>query len=233
MLKLESRYRQIRQQVENFRDFPDAEQAKSRALFELQDNVARPRRFDVWTCLAGLPLPNKLTESFQQISQQVRTLLPGQVRFYEVMPENYHWEVFIIKRPLEEVPVEQLTDAGDIFRGIFSQESPFQIRYGGFLVTPDGTVLVQGIGEFDRLRHKLRSAIPFASPKQSQLGHISLGRILDPVGEETFSQLKQMVRDSQHQVYGDWEIAEVKYVYERQWYMEDREIIETWPLIDN
>jgi hypothetical protein len=38
-----------------------------------------------------------------------------------------------------------------------------------------------------------------------------------------------MVKDSQNQFYGDWEIREVKYVHERQWYMEDREIIATLP----
>ena len=233
MSKIESRYQQIRQKVDELTDFPDAEQAKSRALFDLIDlknGVVRPRRFDVWTCLAGLPLPHELTQSFQEIARQVENLLPPQVIFYQVIPANYHWEVFIIKRPTEQIYLENLTKAVDILREIFSKESPLHIAYRGFLVTPDGTLLVQGTGEFDRLRQKLREAIPFASSKQSQLGHISLGRILDPLGEEKFCQLKQMVRDSQNEVYGEWAITEVKYIYERQWYMEDKEVIANLPL---
>lgn len=45
MLNLESRYQQIRQTVENLRDFPEGEQAKSLALFTFEDRVARPRCF--------------------------------------------------------------------------------------------------------------------------------------------------------------------------------------------
>lgn len=230
MLTLESRYQQIRQKLDALSDFPNAEQAKSRALFDLEDRAVRPRRFEVWTCLAGLPLPHTLTQQFPEITQQVQSLLPAHVRFYPVIPHNYHWEVFIIKRPTEEISWEQLTKAGDILTEIFSQESSFKIFYQGFLVTSDGTVLVQGTGELDLLRQKLREEIPFASPQQSQLGHISLGRILDPLGAEKFAKLKHLVRESQHQVYGEWEIKEVKYVHERQWYMEDRKIIATLPL---
>lgn len=233
-LVLESRYRQIRQRVEAQSDFAAEELAKSRALFDLKLARPIPRRFEVWTCLAGMPVPQHLAGNLEEIAAAIASLLPPGIRFYQVIPANYHWELFIIKRPAEEVAGAQLELTGEILREVLSQQQPLTFSYRGFLITPDGTILAQGYpeegAEIDSLRHKLRSAIPFASARQSQLGHISLGRILDPVGSESFRQLQDMVRDSQNRFYGDFAIGEVKYVHETQWYMEEKEVIATLPL---
>ncbi len=117
-----------------------------------------------------------------------------------------------------------------ILRGIVAAERPFEIIYRGLLVTEDGTVIAPGYGAFDRLRARLREAMPFASPRQSNLGHISLGRILDPVGCEAFSALKALVADARDMMHGALPVREIKCVHERRWYMEDREIIATFPL---
>ena len=230
---LESRYRQIRQRVEAQSDFATEELAKSRALFDLKLARPIPRRFEVWTCLAGMPVPQHLAGNLQEIAAAIASLLPPGVRFYQVIPANYHWELFIIKRSAEEVARAKLELAGEILREVLSQQQPLTLSYRGFLITPDGTVLAQGYvegAEIDSLRQKLRSAIPFASAQQSQLCHISLGRILDSVGSESFHQLQDMMRDSQDRFYGDFAIGEVKYVHETQWYMEEREVIETLSL---
>lgn len=229
-MDLESRYARIRKCFEALTDFPEEELAKSRALFHLEADQVVPRRFEVWTCLVGLRISDDLTRSFQKIVARVEALLPLGVRFYRVVPANYHWELFIIKRPDEEVDPDNLRRASEIFGEVLSQHAPFTISYRGFLVTTEGVIIVKGYGDFDWLRKQLRERIPFASPRQSDIGHVSLGRILDPIDHDCFAKLKSLVNRSQDEFYGELMVNEAKYVHEMQWYMEDRELIATLPL---
>ncbi len=113
---------------------------------------------------------------------------------------------------------------------MLANQPPFTIFYRGFLITADGTIIVKGYGNFEQLRAQLRQQIPFASLQQSNLGHVSLGRILDSVGSEAFSALKRLVQDSWHKLYGELSVRKIKYVHESQWYMEEHEIIASMPL---
>ncbi|MFB2896433.1 hypothetical protein ACE1CI_26275 [Aerosakkonemataceae cyanobacterium BLCC-F50] len=230
-MNLTERYQQIKSRLDVLTDFPEEELAKSRSLFHLDRVPLIPKHFVVWTCLVGLPLPEVLTNKFQQIVETVAEILPPKTRFYKVIPANYHWEVFIIKRPNESVDIDQLNEAAILFRQIFSQHPPFTIKYQGFLVTTEGTIIVKGFGNFDHLRQELKEKIPFASSQQSPLGHVSLGRILDPVGKDNFAKLKQLVDSSQNQFFGELKVSEAKYVHETQWYMEEREVVATLPFL--
>jgi len=147
-----------------------------------------------------------------------------------VKPANYHWELFIIKRPDEQVPGPLLSEGASALQTVLSDEQPFTIFYQGFLVVSDGTVIARGYGQFDDLRARLRARMPFASRTQSELGHISLGRILDPMGPARFAALGQLVTRSRNEVYGELIVDEVKYVHEHQWYMEDKDVVVTFPL---
>jgi len=229
-MNLELRYQQLQNRFDTLTDFPAEELAKSRSLFHLDPVSIIPKNLEVWTCLVGLPLPESLTQTLPHIFESIQAILPSNTRFYQVIPANYHWELFIIKRPGEFVAPEQLNQGQIIFQQVLSQFSTFNITYRGFLVTPDGTIIVKGYGDFDDLRQELREKIPFASQQQSQLGHISLGRILDPIGNENFAQLKQLIESSQNEFHGKLKVSEAKYVHETQWYMEQREIIATLPL---
>lgn len=229
-MELELRYQEIQRRFEEGSDFYEQDLVRSRNLFNLENSQVVPKNFEVWTTLVGLPLPGSLTQNFQNITQHLTTLLPARTRFYQVLPQNYHWEVFIIKRPNENVDSEKLKKAQNVLKEIFSNYPSFPLSYRGILINTDGTIIAKGYGKFDPLRAKLRQAIPFASLQQSQLGHVSLGRILDPVGSQAFTKLKQFVQNSQHEFYGELDISEVKYVHESQWYMEEREIIATVPL---
>jgi hypothetical protein len=228
-MKLEERYQQIQKTIEGYSDFSEKDIAISRQLFHLENNLVVPKNFEVWTSLVGLPLPSDLTQNLQTLAHRITEKLPADTRFYKVIPENYHWELFIIKRPDEAVDEKSLQKVPELMQEILSKQSPLTISYQGFLITPDGTIIVKGYGNFDELRSQLRQQIPFASLKQSRLGHISLGRILDPVGNQCFAELKSLIRDSWNDFYGELEVNTVKYVYESQWYMEQREVIAILP----
>jgi hypothetical protein len=228
-MQLDLRYKEIHKNQETLSDFPEEELAKSRNLFDLEQTQILPKEFDVWTSLVGLPLPNHLTQNFQTIAKRITEALPSNTRFYKVIPQNYHWEVFIIKRPNEAVDDESLEKVPDILKKVLCKQPPLTISYRGFSITPDGTVIVQGYGNFEELRSQLRQKIPFASLQQSRLGHVSLGRILDPVGNEAFTELKTLVQNSQNEFYGEFKVSEVKYVHEMQWYMEKRKVVAILP----
>lgn len=228
-MELELRYKEIHQIQENSSDFSEEELTKSRKLFYLEAAQLVPKEFDVWTSLVGLPLPTDLTQNFQTIAKLLTEALPSNTRFYKVLPQNYHWELFIIKRPNEAVDDESLQKVPDILREVLCKQPPLTISYRGFSITPDGTVIVQGYGNFDELRSQLRQKIPFASLQQSRLGHVSLGRILDPVGNEAFTELKTLVQNSQNEFYEELEVSEIKYIHEMQWYMEKREVVAILP----
>jgi len=229
-MELELRYKKIQKTFEEISDFQEEELMRSRNLFNLESYPIVPRRFEVWTSLIGLPLGEQLTENFQRIAKHIIAQLPPHTRFYTVLPQNYHWEVFIIKRPDEVVNDEKLKAVPEILENVLCNHPPFTLSYRGFLITPDGTVIAKGYGNFDELRAQLRKEIPFASLQQSQLGHVSLGRILDPVGTQAFNELKTSVQKSWNEFYGELEVNAIKYVRESQWYMEEREAIATLPL---
>ena len=224
-MELEGRYQQIWNQLEELSDFSVDSLTRSRNLFHLENQQVIPRRFEVWTLVVGLPLSNQLTHNFQTLTQQITERLSVNTRFYKVLPQNYHWELIIIKRPDEEVVQECLQKTPDILREVLGNQRNFRISYRGFLITADGTIIIKGYGNFDELRDRLRQKLPWASLQQSNLGHISLGRILEPVGYQCFTELKDLVRTSENEFYGELEVSEVKYIHESQWYMEDREVV--------
>jgi len=230
MKDLRTRYEAIEVSLQRLTDFPAEQLENSRTLFETTKPTITPRQFDVWTCACGLPVPDSLASRLRDVACKVAAQLPASVRTYWVAPPNYHWELFVIKRPGEHLSDHALERSGAILKGVLSAESPFSIAYRGFLITSDGTVIARGYGDFDGLRTRLRQSLPFASGQQSHLGHISLGRILDPVGGERFAALTSLVAQSRDEDYGMLPVREVKYVHEHQWYMEDREVVGTFHL---
>ena len=229
-MELDWRYQEIQKTFEELEDFSEEELSLSRNLFHLETAQVVPRKFEVWTSLVGLPLPNHLTQNFEKLANRITERLPSNKRFYKVLPKNYHWELFIIKRPDEEVDEESLQKVPEILREVLCSQPPLTISYRGFLITTDGTIIIKGYGDFEELRSQLRQKIPFASLQQSRLGHVSLGRLLDPIGSQYFTELKGLVQNSQNEFYGELEVNSVKYVHERQWYMENREVVAILPL---
>lgn len=230
MRNLTARYEAIAARFRGLSDFPSLEQRRSRALFDMGNSLVRPRHFDVWTCVSGLPVPRSLQINLDAAVCRVRDMLPPAVRAYWVERQNYHLELFVVKRPDEHCDDISLRETAGALRRSLASEPPLRVTYRGLLVTPDGTVLAKGYGQVDGLRWHLRKSIPLQSSRQSTLAHISLGRILDPVGRATFAALKTLVARSAADVYGSLPLHHVKYVHERRWYMTDREIIRTFRL---
>jgi hypothetical protein len=225
-MNIDDRYAAMQQEFDDLGELTEGQLASSRVLFE--ENIITPQKFEVWTCLAGMPMPASITQQFQELADAISSVLPKKVRMYKVLPPNYHWELFIVKRPHEIVSEDNLMKAKDVFSTVIPTFQAFEIAYRGFLVTKDGVVIAKGYGAFDQLRDELWSKIPYASPAQSNLGHVSLGRILDPLDHEEFSALRDLIYASQDQHYGSLLVQEAQYVYETRWYMEETACIGTF-----
>jgi hypothetical protein len=136
-----------------------------------------------------------------------------------------HWEAHIIKRPDEAAPLLGRDEIAMRFRQAVEAVHKFELSYRGFFISSEGTIAFQGYGETADLRRALREALPFSSNFQSEIGHISVARILDPLGVDAFRELLKMRAEAESESFGALPVQEVKLVQEQRWYMEDHEIV--------
>jgi hypothetical protein len=223
--RAQAAYDAVNERAAGYRDFADAQLEESRRYFDLSSPEIVTKPFDVLTTLVGLPIPSALQGSLAGKLDEILGVLPDSVRVYRVRPELLHWESHIIQRPGEPEPAMPSDEITERFVRAVSEVRRFEIGYAGFFVAPDGTIAFQGLGPTGDLRASLRRSLPFSSPRQNETGHISVARILDPVGDESFRRLLEMRRASAAECYGVLAVAEVKLVSERRWYMEDHDVI--------
>lgn len=220
-----ARYEQISDQVRGQSDFRVSDLERSRRLFELTSPGLPTRAFEVITCVVGLPLPNALQRALLDKRREILGLMPAACRVYRVAPACLHWEAHIVKRPDEPDPVAPREDLARAVRRSVGATPAFTIDFGGFFVSPEGTVCFQGLGEWDLLRRQLREQLPGSSPHQLDTGHVSAARILDPMGSSAFARLVALRDASSSDRYGTLRVDEVKLVLERRWYMEDHTVV--------
>lgn len=218
-------YDDINARTSTYYDFDETQLQQSREYFDLATPELRTRAFDVLTCLVGLEIPLALQRSLSNRLDEILRIVPDSTRVYRVRPCLMHWESHIIRRPGEAEPRLPLGEIAKLFAQAVSGSPVFHITYRGFCVAPDGTIAFQGYGETGSLRLRLRESLPFSSPHQYETAHISVARVLDPVGPEAFHRLLDMRRSAEEAVLGVLQVHEVKLVIERRWYMEDYEVI--------
>jgi hypothetical protein len=224
-------YNDINSRTSKYDDFEETQLEQSRQYFDLATPELRTRPFDVLTSLVGLEIPSELQHSFSGRLDEILSIFPDSTRVYRVRPHLMHWESHIIRRPGEPKPQVPLDEIVKLFNKATSESHAFDITYRGFFVASDGTIAFQGYGQTEDLRSRLREALPFSSPRQNETGHISVARILDPLGSETFHRLLDMRRAAEDDVVGVLPVHEVKLVSERRWYMEDYEIVTATQLV--
>ena len=77
------------------------------------------------------------------------------------------------------------------------------------------------------IRSDLISNFKYLPNRQSNWAHIPLGRILEPVSENVFTQIKQKISQLSNLNIGTENIVEAKFIHETRWYMEERETLYT------
>ena len=228
--RAQERYDDIHRRISAYGDFDLSQLEQSKQYFDLSTPELRTRPFEVLTTLVGLEIPSELQQALMSQFDKILSLLPDSTRVYRVRPHLMHWESHIIRRPGEPKPALPPDTITKLFIEAVSESQAFDITYRGFFVAPDGTIAFQGYGPTGELRSRLRRHLPFSSSRQNETGHISVARILDPIGTDAFHRLLELRRSSDKQVLGGLPVREVKLVEEHRWYMEDYEIIGVAPL---
>jgi len=221
----EARYELISDQTRRLSDFSVSDLERSRRFFDLASPGLPALRFDVITCVVGLPLPVPLQRAFVDQQNAILRVIPAATRVYRVAPACLHWEAHIVKRFDEPDPPVAIDDLARAVGVAVRETRAFSIDFAGFFVSPEGTVCFQGLGEWDVLRGRLGEQLGCSSAHQLDTGHVSAARILDPIGSSAFSQLVALRDSSQGDHYGTLVVDEVKLVLERRWYMEDHTVV--------
>mmetsp|Transcript_38553 Transcript_38553/g.62466 ORF Transcript_38553/g.62466 Transcript_38553/m.62466 type:complete len:237 (-) Transcript_38553:51-761(-) len=212
-------------------DFQEVDLIKARSLFDVAQDRIEPKSTDILTLAVGLPFPPDISKAFKGIISSIVGVLPSGARYYAPSDDTFHSELFLIKRPDETVSSEQIDSAMAVFEEVFSKPSLLRVTYRGFLITPDGAIIVKGFADYESVRSQLRERISFAPKGQTQLCHVSIGRILDPLGKDNFLRLQNLVADSLDKEYGSVTISKAKFIHEHQWYMKSYTEMVTYSLL--
>lgn len=206
-------------------DFLASNLEVSRNLFTPESLLAhqpRPRELEVYALLSGLPFPPDFTDRLVAVQRQIAAVL-GESLHYWVAPANLGVEYCVFKWPAEAWNEAWRGPIEDALASI--RQPAFRFHIGGVQINPDGCVVARGYDEdaaLFRIREQLKADIPFLPARQSGWAHVPLGRILEPLGSEKFSQLADLVGTLSDLPLATTEIDTMKFIHEQRWYMEER-----------
>lgn len=237
---LEQRYRAVFETMLRNGQVSVDSVAGSKFFFELNsdktpkivNDSAIPKRFDTYAIVCCLPFPEEFQKVLQDYWKYFLTLLGNPVA-YGVEPQNMHVEIFLFQRPEETFTQAQVKNSIKSSLALAKELRSFKISFHYPFMTPDGTIVVPGFentGVMETFRSRLRETLPAYPQKQSQWLHTSLGRILEPLSK---SQIEPLLRDMENnwgKVIGEVTVNNLLWTWEKQWYMVDKEIIETLKL---
>ena len=205
----------------------------SRNLFTPESLLAhqpRPRKLEVYALLSGLPFQPDFTNTLVAVQRKIDAVL-GESLHYWVAPTNLGVEYCVFKWPTEawneawRPPIEAALAA--------IRHPSFHFHIDGVQVNPDGCVVARGYDEdaaLFQIREQLKADIHFLPTRQSRWAHVPLGRILEPLGFEKFTQLADLVSTLSNLTIATTEIDTIKFIHEQRWYMEERTTLAEYSL---
>lgn len=214
-------------------DFLDSNLEISRALYTPESLLARrprPRELEVFALVSGLPFQSAFASKLVKVQRDISAVLGDRLHYW-VERSNFGVEYCVFKWPEDPWKQEWLGQIQDLLAS--TVQPTFRLDIGGVQINPDGCVVAKGFDEASRLfeiREYIRTHVHFIPKRQSSWAHIPLGRILEPVGFETFAKLARLVSVIGRQPIASTEICSMKLVHETRWYMEEKAILNEYPL---
>ena len=211
-------------------DFEENNLLNSRKLFTLESlnkKIPLPKKFEVYALLSGISFQNELIVKLYEIQNKLREIIPENLAYF-VKPKNLGLEHCVFKWPEDkwdnkkEKSVIKFLDLYDF--------NPFKIEIIGFQIHQDGCIIAKGYDksmEMMKIRNFFKSNLKFYPSKQSDWSHIPLGRILEPIGKNNYEKLKQFIIENKKKFIASEIITSYKFIHERRWYMEEKEIIKS------
>lgn len=226
---LQNSYNSVGKKVFNNNSLSENSIQSSIDLFtneSIRNKIPRPIDVDVYTLVSGLPFSKYLTDSLLKIEDDINQSLKKTLCYW-VRPENLAVEYCVFKWPnsvwknlwLHEI--ENFLDK--------KQYNAFELKISGIQLHEDGCIIAKGFdnGFIRNIRSDLISNLKFLPTKQSNWAHIPLGRILEPISENIFTRIKQLMGSLSNTNLGVENVVEAKLIHETRWYMEKRETLYT------
>jgi hypothetical protein len=209
------------------KDFKRSSLEVSRDLFtedSLIKRNPRPKNLEVYALLSGIPFEGNFSKELIKVQKKIDQVLDGSLRYW-VLQENLGMEYCVFKWPESDWNKEW---EGQIYHDLPKIDKAFQFAIIGIQINPDGCVIAKGFdegGEIFKFRKKIKERLEFLPHRQSSWTHIPLGRILEPLGEDKFSELAELCKEMSNTNIASCEISTVKFIHETQWYMEKRRVL--------
>lgn len=231
-IELINSYNLVHQKTWIYKDFQIDQLEKSRSLYIPESlNSRKPitKKLHVFAYLFGIPFTEEQQKVLVSFQDEVKKTIGNKLAYF-VKPENLGLELAVIKWHDEEVNAKLIDSSQQIVNKEYNKEKPIRLLINGFQINPDGCFVARGIdtsGEFLSLRKRIMEDESVFPRRQSGWVHIPLGRLLEPVGNESFHALKKKVDESiQLEPIEFGEIGNLKLVEETQWYMEEKETVQ-------
>ena len=210
------------------RDFCSEFLESSRSLFtptSLSLKTPEPKELEVFALVSGLEFSIQLQNLVLQIQFEIDQII-GLTTRYWVKPKNLGVEYCVFKWPTDNWDSARTEVVLEVLRK--TQFEKFNLVIGGIQINRDGCVILKGFDEnksLSNLRGNLRGQVNFLPKKQSNWAHVPIGRILDPIGGCNFDALRDYISRHNTEYIHTELINDAKFVHERQWYMEKRDIL--------
>ena len=209
----------------NSKHFDDSKLELSQKIFDIKKNNVFTKKFDVYTLVSGLQFSLNLQKKVINLQKNIDEVI-GDKKRYWVKPKNLAVEYIVAKWPDDPLPSES-----NMKRFVKHLDSisikPFILKIRGFQIHTDGCVVLRGFDSNNILsiRKKFLNKFNWLPKKQSSWAHIPIGRILENVQPYKFKKLINLINENNSTFELDEKITNIKYVYEKQWYMENIEVI--------
>jgi hypothetical protein len=226
-------YEAVGQLVWSDKDFEKSNLASSVDLFEgssLQSGSPHPKALEVYALLSGLPFSKSGIDFFSQIQNEIEKIIPGVLKYW-VEPQNLGVEYSVLKWPESVLSYDQIEAVDEFVKKIVMPS--FDIFFHGVQVHRDGCIVVRGFDEGRKMRNfreQLADHFDFLPRKQSSWCHVPLGRILSPVGEGRFQELKRYFANEGINKSCVEKIENINMIHETRWYMKERKTLYTYNL---
>lgn len=199
---------------------------QSRKLFEFKGSI-NPKKLDVSAVVFGLGFSDNLKSELVKFQDSLKKLISLK-DYYMVKPDNLAIELIVTKWHDQNEFVEE---DNDLLRTEIEKHAnrPISISLEGYQIHTDGCVVARIFdnGSIIGLRNKLIENLQDLPNRQSSWCHIPVGRILSPVSKDEAEEIVKLVELKNKSTKITEVINNIKFVHEKQWYMEDYKIIHT------
>jgi hypothetical protein len=232
---LSESYDRVGQETWEGKDFNRSSLEVSRDLFtedSLIKRNPRPKNLEVYALLSGLPFEGNFSKELVKVQKEIDRVLSGSLRYW-VLEENLGLEYCVFKWPEGSWNKDW---ESEIYSNLPKIEKTFKFVIFGIQINPDGGLVAKGFdedGEIFKFRNRIKEKLGFLPKRQSSWAHVPLGRILEPLGEDKFSKLAKLCKELSSVYITSCRIGSVKFIHEKQWYMEERVLLKEYKMGNN